>query len=348
MMPLRLFALSLLLFGAAAHALDSWEGATPFATGQGNREISALAVSPDGMTVYAGTGSGTVFRYVYTDTVPNPFGFIAQTGVALNSVATSNSITVSGINAPSAIGIVGGSYSINGGAYTTAAGTVNSGDTVTVRQTSSAAYNTTTTATLTIGGVSGKFDVTTLADPAVATTYTASSATGTGDISASFSGGGAGCGFTVSQFIPLTGHAASPPSAPPGVSFPHGLFDFTTGGCTAGSTLNFTITYPQALPAGTKYWKYGPTPTDASYHWYQLPATVSGNTVTFSITDGGLGDDDLTANGIIVDQGGPGVPGGGGAAPIPTLSEWALILLAGMMGLFGVSAMRQRKHSTAP
>ncbi|MFA5628590.1 MAG: IPTL-CTERM sorting domain-containing protein, partial [Thiohalomonadaceae bacterium] len=68
----------------------------------------------------------------------------------------------------------------------------------------------------------------------------------------------------------------------------------------------------------------------------------------FSITDGGLGDDDLTANGIIVDQGGPGVPGGGGAAPIPTLSEWALILLAGMMGLFGVSAMRQRKHSTAP
>lgn len=45
MMPLRLFALSLLLFGAAAHALDSWEGTAPFATGQGNREISAMAVT---------------------------------------------------------------------------------------------------------------------------------------------------------------------------------------------------------------------------------------------------------------------------------------------------------------
>jgi hypothetical protein len=97
-----------------------------------------------------------------------------------------------------------------------------------------------------------------------------------------------------------------------------------------------TITYPTALPAGTVCWKHGSTLTDASYHWYQLPATIAGNTVTFSITDGGLGDDDLIANGTIVDQGGPGVPPpGAGVAAIPTLSEWAMILLAGMMGLFG-------------
>jgi hypothetical protein len=42
-------------------------------------------------------------------------------------------------------------------------------------------------------------------------------------------------------------------------------------------------------------------PPSASY--YVLPATI---------TDGGLGDDDLAANGTIVDQGGPGVPLGGG------------------------------------
>ena len=35
------------------------------------------------------------------------------------------------------------------------------------------------------------------------------------------------------------------------------------------------------------------------------PATFAGNTVNLSITDGGLGDDDLTANGTIVDAGGP-------------------------------------------
>jgi hypothetical protein len=39
--------------------------------------------------------------------------------------------------------------------------------------------------------------------------------------------------------------------------------------------------------------------------WYVLPATIAGNTATVSITDGGLGDDDLAVNGAIVDPGGP-------------------------------------------
>ena len=276
------------------------------------------------------------------DTTPNAFSFTAQTGVALSTVATSNTITVAGINSAANISIAGGTYSINGGAYTAVTGTANNGDTVTVKQTSSAGYSILTTATLTIGGVSGAFNVTTLA---ATTSYTAPSAIGTGNITASFTGGGAGCGYTAAQFIPLTGHAASPPSgsAPAGVSFPQGLFDFTTGGCTAGSTITLTITYPQALPAGTQYWKYGPTPGNAVPHWYVLPATIAGNTATFSITDGGLGDDDLAANGTIVDQGGPGVPGGGGAASIPTLSEWGLILLAGMLGVFGMVGVRRNK-----
>ncbi len=87
---------------------------------------------------------------------------------------------------------------------------------------------------------------------------------------------------------------------------------------------DLTITYPTALPAGTVYWKYGPTPGNASPTWYKMPATLAGNTATFTITDGGLGDDDLTANGSIVDQGGPGVPG---AVDIPTLSEWASVVV---------------------
>ncbi|MDZ7583788.1 MAG: IPTL-CTERM sorting domain-containing protein [Thiobacillus sp.] len=274
------------------------------------------------------------------DTAPNPFGFIAQTGVALSTPTTSNTITIAGINNAASIGIVGGSYSINGGVYVSTAGTVNNGDMVTVQQPSSASFSTLTSATLTIGGVSGAFDVTTLAAPVVVTSYTA--ATGTGDITASFTGGGAECGYSVSQFIPLTGHTASPPAgtAPVGVSFPHGLFDFITGGCTAGSTITMIVTYPQALPPGTVYWKYGPTPTDGSYHWYQLPAVIAGNTATFSITDGGLGDDDLTADGTIVDQGGPGVPGG--AASIPTLSEWALLMLLLLLAGTGYHHLRRR------
>lgn len=184
----------------------------------------------------------------------------------------------------------------------------------------------------------------TASTPPPVTLYTGLSPTGTGSITASFTGGGAGCTFVVSQFIPLTGHAASPPvgSAPAGVSFPQGLFDFTTGGCTAASTITITITYPQTLPAGTVYWKYGPTSTDPSYHWYQIPATIAGNIVTFSITDGGLGDDDLAANGTIVDQGGPG--SGVAAAGIPTLSEWALLMLTGLMAFLGMCAMQRPWH----
>jgi predicted ester cyclase len=97
------------------------------------------------------------------DATPNPFSFTNQTGVALNTDITSNAITVSGINVPASISITGGLYSINGSAFTSTAGTVNNGNSVRVQLTSSANYATTTNATLTIGGVSGTFSVTTLA-----------------------------------------------------------------------------------------------------------------------------------------------------------------------------------------
>lgn len=125
-------------------------------------------------------------------------------------------------------------------------------------------------------------------------------------------------------FIATTGDVSgkSPPSLPPGYSFPHGLFDFVLSGGEAGTTATITIHYPTTIPANAVYWKYGPSPEGYNCsgpacndpHWYQMPpaqAVFSGNTVTLSITDGGVGDDDLhlLPNGVIVDQGGPGVPG---------------------------------------
>ncbi len=156
-----------------------------------------------------------------------------------------------------------------------------------------------------------------------------------------------------SGFIPVTGHPKSPPSLPPGYGFPHALFDFVLTGGAGAATL--TITYPEPLPAGAVYWKYGPSPAGynctgtacTAPHWYQMPpsqAVIAGNTVTLTILDGGVGDDDLAANGVIVDQGGPGValaaPAGGPAA-IPTLSEWALAALAAAMLLLGLRAARR-------
>ncbi|MFZ1548715.1 MAG: choice-of-anchor U domain-containing protein, partial [Candidatus Nitrotoga sp.] len=309
----------------------------------GSMRLSAhLATEDPDVFTFSGTGVTSVSQTIAiapaNDSIPDPFSFTTQTGVALSSVATSNTLTVSGINIASAISIVGGTYSINGGAYVSTSGTVTNGQTVTVQQTASGSYSTTTTATLTIGGVSGAFDVTTMAVSVAITSYTAPSATGSGSITASFTGGGAGCGYAISQYISLAGHAASPPAgtAPAGISFPHGLFDFTTSGCASGATLTVTITFQQALPPGSVYWKYGPTAGNILPHWYQFPAVIAGNSVIFSITDGRLSDDDLVENGTIVDPGGLGV--GGDAMPIPILSEWMLLALASLIGLFGMGA----------
>ncbi len=96
------------------------------------------------------------------DRTPDAFTFVPQTDVPFNTVITSNTITVAGINGQSNISIVGGQYSINGGGYTSSSGVVSNGQTVTVRVNSGSSYNQTTTATLTIGGVSGAFPVTTI------------------------------------------------------------------------------------------------------------------------------------------------------------------------------------------
>jgi hypothetical protein len=181
--------------------------------------------------------------------------------------------------------------------------------------------------------------------------FTGTVPNGTGTITATFASSDAGCRYSKSQFIPLTGAADSPPpgSAPPSLAFPFGLFDFAITGCSPGAVVNFTITYPQPLPLGTLYWKYGPTPgagANSTPHWYVLPATISGNTVTFSITDGGLGDDILVPDGGIVDQGGPGVP----LPPVPTpaLSEWALALLVLLVLGFGAWRARRSGCSDRP
>jgi hypothetical protein len=100
-----------------------------------------------------------------SDTVPDAFSFTSQTGVALNTTVTSNTITVSGINAAAATSVTGGSYSVNGGGFTAGSGTVNNGNTVAVRLTSSGSYSTQTCATLNIGGVQGAFCATTQPPP---------------------------------------------------------------------------------------------------------------------------------------------------------------------------------------
>lgn len=95
---------------------------------------------------------------------PFDFSFLAQFDVPTSTLIYSNTIGVGGIDVAVAISIVGGEYSINGGAFTSSAGTTINGDIIQVRQTSSGSDSTLTIATLTISTKSAPFDVTTASE----------------------------------------------------------------------------------------------------------------------------------------------------------------------------------------
>ncbi len=87
--------------------------------------------------------------------------FAASLTATPGSTVTSNTVQMTGITSGTPISITGGQYSINGGAYTSAAGTVNNGDYVSVQAIASTSYCDTVNAVLTVGGVQTQFSVTT-------------------------------------------------------------------------------------------------------------------------------------------------------------------------------------------
>ena len=103
--------------------------------------------------------SYTVFAPV---TTPNPFSFAPSSNAVPGAIVASSPITVSGINTTSPISIAGGEYSVNNGPYTSNPGTVSSGDYISVRLRAPMAFAAASSSTLTIGGVSGSFQVRTL------------------------------------------------------------------------------------------------------------------------------------------------------------------------------------------
>jgi hypothetical protein len=104
----------------------------------------------------------------------------------------------------------------------------------------------------------------------------------------------------------------SPTDSPAGVSFPIGFLDFTIDNVASAGATTLTLFLPDGVTANT-YYKYGPTADNPTPHWYEFlfDGTTGAefddveNTITLHFVDGGRGDDDLTANGVIVDPGAP-------------------------------------------
>ena len=90
---------------------------------------------------------------------------------------------------------------------------------------------------------------------------------------------------------------------PVGYQFPDGLIKFKITGLTPGATVQVTTTWPTSFPSWALYYK-----VDSSNGFYVFPdAVINGNTVVLTLTDGGAGDEDGTANGVIEDPGGVAV-----------------------------------------
>lgn len=149
------------------------------------------------------------------------------------------------------------------------------------------------------------------------------------------------------SFAAAQGANNSPATPPPAnYTFPQGVASFNLTSGAAGSDATVVIHYTEAIPLGALYMKYGRTQSSPNTDvWYQLAAnrvsfSNDRKSVTLTLTDGGEGDHDRTANSTIVDPGGPAVV----TAPtaIPTLGEWAMMLMASLMAFFGYLSLQKR------
>lgn len=90
------------------------------------------------------------------------FNFNDVANAALGSSVLSGILGITGLPAATAISIVGGEYSIEGGAFTSAKGTVNANQAIQLRVKAAEKPETKVTATVTIGNVSDTFSATTV------------------------------------------------------------------------------------------------------------------------------------------------------------------------------------------
>lgn len=140
---------------ASSTSSDSSGNEVSSSTGSQGVSSSALPIS---------SSSEAASSVAPPDTTPNTFAFSGVTNAEPGIAVVSPAVEITGINTATAISITGGEYSIDGGGFTTAAGTINNGQTLTVRTIASDKTNTPVDVTVTVGGVSATFTVTTLAD----------------------------------------------------------------------------------------------------------------------------------------------------------------------------------------
>lgn len=115
-------------------------------------------------------------------------------------------------------------------------------------------------------------------------------------------------GATINAAVALSDHNArlNQTGKPATFEFHDGLVAYNVTGITPGSTITVKITFPSGIPAGSRIYQ-----VDAFGFHEMTNAIINGDTVTLTLTDGGTGDGDGLANGVIVDPVGVAAPESG-------------------------------------
>ncbi len=155
------------------------------------------------------------------------------------------------------------------------------------------------------------------------------------------------------QFVSTSKGVVPPDGLPPlpaGYRFviPQGL-DFALAGGAVGSTAQVTWQLPLAAPADAQLWKLAAAGGSAEKQWRAIGGVFGAGRrqATFSVIDGGEGDDDQVVNGMIVDPVFLVAPVAGAIVPaqavsVPTLSDGGRGLLSVLLAGWGLVYLRRR------
>ncbi|MDA8082355.1 MAG: thrombospondin type 3 repeat-containing protein [Nitrospiraceae bacterium] len=197
--------------------------------------------------------------------------------------------------------------------------------------------------------MSAQTTITVQTPPAGQTSVTVNAARGSGQITVETMTGGTN--LTSVSAVSDSDGSINQAGKPSGFAFNNGLVTFKVNGVAIGGTSQVTLTFPSAIPSGSKVYKA----LADGFHEY-TNAAISGNTVTLTLTDGGAGDSDGVANGSITDPVGVASPvatggdEGGGGCTIgghqngPAAAADAALILLPLFVLGIMRALRRRKN----
>jgi hypothetical protein len=163
----------LALCGIASADLNVWSSTGPLAPVTGQRAVHALAISPDGSTIYSGLNSGTVFSLTF-----GPVPAVLSVSPATGPVAGGTVVTITGTGFTGATAVKfdtadATSYTVNSATQITATAPAGSAGTIDVRVTTPGGTSPATSADVyTYTGPATHFAVTATSPQTVGTMFT--------------------------------------------------------------------------------------------------------------------------------------------------------------------------------